>query len=157
MRRYVVIVIAVLILAALACGQSNVGEKVDVQESAPTSTPGVQTYEIGDVISIQNHTIVLNSAEIEGDVLKANFSIENVGQDEVLVSSMIDFEAKADDGTKLVETYGSDCSPSLGGSVLSGDKLKGPICWEGLETDTARIYYRPDFLGKGAIVWEISK
>lgn len=157
MKRYLLAVVAVLVLAGIACGGSNVGEKVDTQPSEPTPTPGVQTYAIGDVIKIQEHTIVLNSVEIQGNRIKANFTIENTGTEEFTVSSLMDFEAKADDGTKLTEGFGGDCSPTLGGSVLSGDKLRGPICWDGLQADKARIYYRPTLFGKGAIVWDVAR
>ena len=149
MKQHIWAVVAMLVLAALACGQPNIGEKVDVRESTPSPTPGVQTYAVGDVIEVQSHTIVLNSVEVQGDRIKANFTIENKGSDEIRVSSLTNFEAKADDGTKLVEAFGGDCSPTIGGSVLSGDKLRGPICCQKASASACNSRYhaaRPRWL-----------
>ena len=35
----------------------------------------------GSIIKVEDHTIVLNSAEFEGNVLKANFTIENMSSE----------------------------------------------------------------------------
>jgi len=153
----VLIAIVVLVLAALACGGDNTGEKVDEREAAPTATPGVETYGVGDVIQLKDHTIVLNEATIQGGALQANFTIENIGTDDLAVSSMLSFEAKLDDGTKLDQAIFDCPSSGLDGSVLSGDKLKGWICWSGASSSPVKIYYRASLLGSGAIVWEVAK
>jgi len=157
MKTYQAALIAVMVLAlaALACGGSNTGEKVDEQEPAPTATVGVETYAVGDVVKVQDHTIVLNEASIQNNMLQANFTVENTGTDELAVSSLMSFEAKLDDGTKLEQEIFDCPSSGLDGSVLSGDKLKGWICWSGATSTPVKIYYRPSMLGSGAIVWEI--
>ncbi len=153
---YPLLAIAALIIATLACGGDNTGEKVGESETLPTSAPPqVQVYQMGDVIQVGEHTIVLNSAEFQANVLKANFTIENKGAEEMNVSSLMEFEAKDTEGTKLEQEW--DCSPSLGGGVLSGDKLKGDVCWSGAATDVIKIYYRSELFGSGAVVWEVKK
>ena len=48
--------------------------------------------------------------------------------------------------------------PELDGKVLSGDRLRGNICWAGARTeDGIKIYYEADLFGEGAIVWEIKE
>ena len=149
--------VAVLIVLVLACGSDNTGEKVAT--SAPGATkapPQLETYSIGDVIKVEDHTIVLNSVEMSVGRLKANFTIENNGSEAETVSSLMSFEAKNDEGERLEQDI-FDCSPDLGGTVLPGDKLKGNICWEGTLTDKIRIYYEASLFGSGAVVWEVNK
>ena len=157
-RRVVLLcVVALLVVSVLACGEDNTGQKVDEVDTGPTSTPvTLQTYGVGDVIQVQEHTIVMNSAEISGGQLKANFTIENNGAEEITVSSLLSFEAKDDEGTKLDQEI-FDCGSSLDGSVLAGDKLKGDICWSGATTSSCKIYYEAELFGSGAVVWRVEQ
>lgn len=120
-----------------------------------TDLTGVTTYKVGDVVEVQTHRITLNSAKILNNILKANFTIENNGTEDLTVSSLMSFTAKADDGTKLeIEIFDCDGS-SLDGTVLPSDKLKGNICWKTGGAKTANIYYEDSLFGSGAIVWSI--
>jgi hypothetical protein len=154
------IALTVLIIAALACGSSdsNSGQVVGNATTAPTSAPvQLQTHAVGEIIQVENHTIVLNSYEFQDSTLKANFTIENLGSEDLNVSSLLSFTAKDTEGTKLeMEIF--DCgTSSLDGTVLPGDKLKGDICWSGANTDTIKIYYEASLLGSGAVVWAVTK
>jgi len=158
-RTMIYMVLAVLVGVSLACGSTSPGGQVvstSANQSTPTN-PQVQTNNIGDVIQTGSQYITLNSAQIIGSSLQANFTIENKGADSLTVSSIVSFEAKSNDGTKLnLEIF--DCpSGSLDGTVVSGDKLKGNICWSGLTTDSAKIYYTPNILGDTVIIWEVKK
>jgi hypothetical protein len=154
---YPLIAFVILVALTLACGESNTGEKVGEQGESPTSPPPtVAVYTVGDVIKVGDHTIVLNSAEFEGNMLKANFTIENKGAEEINVSSMLSFYAKDSEGTKLEQEI-FDCGTSFDGKVLPGDKLKGDICWSGAATDSIKIYYEAELFGSGAVVWEVTK
>jgi len=151
--KHVLFGIAVLVALTLACGgSSNTGTKVDEVDIETPAPVKLVTYGIGDVIEVSGHTIVLNSAEITAGRLVANFLIENKGSEEMAVSSLMSFEAKDDEGTKLTEDW--SCSPSLGGTVLGGDKMKGNICWENASLPL-KIYYEADLFGSGAVVWRI--
>ena len=117
----------------LACGTVSSGGQV-ISTANPNGQPAptvaqVQTQNIGDVVRTGTQYITLNSAQITGNLLrKANFTIENKGTDSLAVSSIMSFEAKSSDGTKLDQDI-MDCpSGSLDGTVLAGDKLKGNIC-----------------------------
>jgi hypothetical protein len=102
-----------------------------------------------------HHTIVLNSVEFTGGVLKANFSIENSGSTDLAVSSMISFGARKRDGSSLQQEY-FNCGSSLDGSVLPGDRLRGDICWKGANPgDGVKLYYESNFLSSSAIVWVV--
>lgn len=151
--------ICALIVTSLACGSSNSG--VQVGTSVPSAASAVpvqaQVYHMGEVVQINQQTIVLNSAQISGNELQANFTIENKGTEDLNVSSMLSFEAKGNDGTKLEQDIFNCTSGGLDGKILPGDKLKGNICWKGVATDTVKIYYTADVFGSGATVWEVSK
>jgi len=115
----------------------------------------VDIFKVGDVVQVNKHTIVLNSATIEGNVLKANFTIENQGDSDITVSSMLSFSARVRDGSGLERDI-VNCGSSLDGDVLPSDKLKGDICWSGASAGAGiRIYYRADLVGQGAIVWTV--
>ncbi len=162
------IYIATFILFALACVCSSqtpsatpqkVGDNTTVPNAAPT-TPAIQIYKIGDVIQVGTSTVALNSASIDAsNVLHANFTIENQGSKDLNVSSILLFEAKGSDGTKLEQEI-IDCeSGSLDGTVLPGDKLKGNICWHGVMTDSLKIYYQANLFSssQSTVIWEIKK
>jgi hypothetical protein len=97
----------------------------------------------------------LNSAQNQGGILKANFTIVNKGSSDLNVSSLLSFDSKDNDGTKL-ESAMFDCgSSSLDGKILAGDKLKGDICWKSTSLAPFKIYYTAKLFGSGAVVWEV--
>ena len=149
---------SLLLAAALACGRTNSGVQVGTSAPAATSAPPpAQIYHVGDVIQMNDHTIVLNSAQIVGSVLQANFTVDNTGAQDVNVSSIFSFDARLPDGTKLEQELYNCPAGHFDGKVLPGDKLKGNICWKGVATDAVKIYYTPNLFGSGATVWEISR
>lgn len=154
-------VLVVLVAVALACAGSddgNSGEVVGNATQVPTSPPAqAQTHAVGEIIQVQDHMIVLNSYEFQDNLLKANFTIENRGSEEITISSLLSFSARDNQGTQLeIEIF--DCgTSSLDGSVLPGDLLRGDICWSGASTDTVKIYYEASLLSSGAVVWEVSR
>ena len=151
---YPLLALTFLIIATLACGESSTGEKIGESEAkSEESAPKLETFEVGDIIKVQEHIIVLNSAKFSGGKLTANFTIENKGDDDVIVSTMLDFEARSDDGTTLDEAI-FDCDSGLGGTVLPGDKMRGNICWKNAKPP-CKIYYTAELFGSGAVVWQV--
>ncbi len=154
--------VAIFVLACV-CGSTpdtveKIGEVTQASDTtAPqaTSAPAFEIYKAGDIITTGQTNITLNTAEYRGNVLYANFTIENISNEEVSISSLLLFEAKSDDGTKLEQEI-FDCETSLDGSILPGDKLKGSICWSNATTNTAKIYFSPLFSGQ-TIVWEVTR
>ena len=119
------------------------------------SAPKIEVFHIGDIVQSQDHSIRLNDLEYQGNILIADFSIENFSDSDVDISSMLSFSAKKEDGTLLEAEY-FDCGTSgLDGKVLPGDRLRGSICWTGASAeDGIKIYYEANIFGEGAIVWE---
>jgi hypothetical protein len=125
-----------------------------VEQPVSQSVDTTNTYNVGDVIKINNSTVTLNSADIKNNLLKANFTITNGGSENVNVSSMMSFSAKAPDGTILEQEY-FDCGTSLDGTIIPGDKLKGDICWKTGGLSPIKIYFVDDLWSSGATVWSI--
>ena len=130
----------------------GVAEEINTDSSV---TPQIEMFQVGDVVQAQDHTIRLNNLEYQGNILVADFTVENLGNSDVDLSSMLSFSAKKDDGTLLEAEY-FDCGTSrLDGRVLPGDRLRGSVCWAGAAPeDGIKIYYEADLFGEGAIVWE---
>lgn len=149
------LVLLALVTAAIACGSSNTGEVVGQSTSATDVPPTAQRYAVGDVIRVQDHTITLNSAEVVGSTLKANFTIENTSTAEINISSLLSFSARDSQGTQLQQEIFDCGTSSLDGSVLATDKLRGDICWATTAYAPFKLYYEASFLGTGAIVWEL--
>jgi hypothetical protein len=134
----------------------------------PTSTlPGssyVQTSNVGDLVLAGTHTITLNSFQVIGDVLQANFTIMNMSSENLTVNPYASFEARDSNGILLDQDTSNCPSAILYGSVLQGGQVTGNICWIGVTTDSCEISYAPmvvggNFVAVGYVValWEIKK
>lgn len=154
-----ILAFCILLLGVLACGSSNTGVAVPTaaDSSATSAPPQQQTFAVGDLVQVQDHTIMLNSATIDStSLMKASFSLENKGTETLTVSSLLSFEVKDNEGSKLEQDYMSCGRSSFDGSVLPGDKLKGDICWKTTAFPPFKIYYQASILSEGAIVWVIA-
>lgn len=163
----IVLAISTLVIGILACGSSS-NAPVSVSTSAPQPVepadpepepppaPALQTYDVGDLIQLNDQTIVLKGFEITPDGwLKANFTIENTSAASLNVSSILSFSSKDNEGSKLeIEIFGCGSS-SLDGEILPTDKLKGDICWKTTGYPPYKIYYEANLFGTGAVVWQI--
>jgi hypothetical protein len=130
----------------------NLPAAVEQPTSQPVELPN--TYAAGDIVKINDSSIVLNTAEIKNNLLKANFTITNGGSENVNISSLISFDAKAPDGTVLEQEY-FDCGTALDGTIIPGDKLKGDICWKTKGSTPINVYFIDDFWSSGATVWSV--
>lgn len=163
----VILVSFVLFTLACMCGSSTfetqpvkVGEVTQSSDNVPaeaTTAPAFEIYSVGDIVQTRTLTITLNSAMIQGGILTANFTIENNGTEEEIISTLISFEAKDGDGTEMQEEIFDCGSGSLGGTILPGDKTRGDICFGPIATDTARIYFTPDLFSGQTVVWQVTK
>jgi hypothetical protein len=136
----------------------------EINESIPTSGAQipeidnlvleVDTQSIGTEVSLNGENIILNSAVINNGLLTANFTVRNTGTDELNVSSLISFSARAADGTKLEQEI-FDCGTGPDGSVQPGDLIRGDICWSNASSGT-KIYYQSNLLSSQYVIWVIN-
>lgn len=136
----------------------------EITDSVPPSDiqiPEIETLTIksnlstvGEEIALNGQKIILNSAELNNGILNANFTINNTGTEDLNISSLMSFDARAKDGKKLEQDI-FNCSSSLDGTVLPNDMLRGNICWSGATSGT-KIYYSAGLLSSQYVVWEIN-
>ncbi|HNR01850.1 MAG TPA: hypothetical protein PKK59_04875 [Anaerolineaceae bacterium] len=136
----------------------------EVNESIPTTGAAipeidnlsltVETKGIGTEVALNGETIILNSAAINNGLLTANFTVKNTGTEEINVSSMVSFSARAADGTKLEQEI-FDCGTGPDGSVQPADLIRGDICWKNASSGT-KIYYQSGFLSSQYVIWIIN-
>lgn len=115
----------------------------------------LKSFAKGDVVEINNLTISLVEITIVNGRLTATFLIENIGTEELIISSFLSFDAKDSNGASL-EMDIFDCSPGLDGTVVAGDMLRGSICWIGAAYPLT-LYYDASLFGSGTIVWELTE
>ena len=116
-------------------------------------------YAIGEVVVLQDQSIILNSATFSGDLLTANFSIANTSTTDMLISSLLNFSAKKSDGLRLEQTT-EDCGgigDMLDGGLFAGQKKRGIICYQTGGVTDITIYYVPDPYGLVSVAWEVKK
>lgn len=144
------------------CGKSNSGnagtspsQPVAAAQSQTSQTPSIAgNHKVGEVVQGDGFTVVLNDAQFIGYKLKANFTITNNGTKEMHLS-MLSFDAKNADGSRLKQEIMNCGSSSVGGSVVPGDKLKGDVCWDGAIAPS-KVYFKAELLG-GSTVWEVTQ
>ena len=112
---------------------------------------------MGDVIQFSDHTVTMTDARLSSDVLQTFFTVTNTGSKDVNVSSLISFDARLPDGTKLERDIFNCTGANLDGRVLPGESLKGSICWQGVTGDVVKVYYVANIFDSGATVWEIRR
>lgn len=135
----------------------------EVNESVPPSGAqipeidnlvlSVETKEIGTEVNLNGENITLNAATINNGLLTANFTVTNTGTEELNVSSMISFSARAADGTKLDQEI-FDCGNGPDGTVQPSDLIRGDICWSNASSGT-KIYYSSGLLSSQYVIWII--
>lgn len=113
----------------------------------------VDTQPIGTEVTLNGENIILNTAVINNGLLTANFTVKNTGTEELNVSSLMSFSARAADGTKLEQEI-FDCGTGPDGSVQPGDLIRGDICWSNASGGT-KIYYQSGFLSSQYVIWII--
>ena len=169
----VLIVLGVIIILAALGGGSSEPEKVGDNPGSTVvqtqdNTSGVFT--IGDVVKLNDVYVTLVGVEInngadfftpeDGNVFAlCEFEIDNQSSEELVISSMMCFEAYVDDyatGMSLTATVSTD-KPQLDGSVAAGKKMNGvigyeiPSDWKELE-----IQFTPDFWADKEIIFVVT-
>jgi hypothetical protein len=127
----------------------------------PTDTDGSKSftkgtvYQTGDAVSNNGVIVRLLDAKLDGDLLSASFVAYNGGQKDTTFSSIASFDAKDGEGTKGSYQFMTD-GPSLDGTLLPGDTLRGSLQWK---FDTApsglKVYFSNSLFGGDTITWAV--
>lgn len=142
-----IIIFALVVIGILASmGDDNEPEKVGevtTDVSVPEDT-GETIFRVGEIAELKNVQVTLLSydettgsqwaAPADGNVfVLAEFEIANNTDHDLAISSMLSFEAYADDYTlnySLSALLARDGLTQLDGTIAAGKKMKGWIGWE---------------------------
>lgn len=111
--------------------------------SQPTTAPVASAHhKIGEVVSVdgkwevtftQAHTVAsdtLNQPQKAGNVyLLIDVTMKNISSVQASASSVIQFDLRTPDGTKITETLRTDSTPP-DGNVSAGQQIKGTLSYE---------------------------
>ncbi len=114
------------------------------EDSAQTEKPDQKMVEasIGDKIELESLSLIINSVSVsdgtnEWDRPKdghlyviPDITIENVSNETINISSMMQFTLMDGDGYELDQSIMSDTKGSLDGQIAPGRKIRGEIAWE---------------------------
>lgn len=148
----------------------NVSKTTAVTEENITETADETKtiFGVGDTVEIDDgiEMTILAAGEYKSDnqfitpedgklFYKVDIEITNNSDRDTTISSMVSFEAYEDDYS-IDETYSSGIEDMLSGSVASGKKIKGSLCYE-LNKDwkTLEIQYKPNVWRSKKIVFEL--
>ena len=138
-------------------------------ETTSTNQDGKKTKEfaINEVATVNNTKITINSVkkilkecsfEWDGECSSYNepdndfflvidATIENMGSEELSVSSILSFDLKDTNGEKGGSAMLLDSvSSTLDGSIMSGDKIKGQIAFDVKDSEKYYFYYQDSLL-----------
>lgn len=142
------LVLALFTLVVTTCGEDNT-------RAGTVTLVGV--HGIGDIVPVEGHVIVLDEIELHGDVLRANFTIRNRGDEDLPVSSILSFSAEESGGDDLTLQIFDCGDSSLDETIPPGGELRGDICWSGAIARSFEIHYRASLFSSGDAVWEVAR
>lgn len=139
----IVVVVAIALISAFTGGDDEPKKVGDAQSEKQETEEKKDTFSLGEIAELDGVRVTLTDYKestgsewnkpADGNVfVLVQFEIENNSQEEIAVSSMISFEAYADDYAAnlslgaLVENE----ETQLDGSVAAGKKMKGWIGYE---------------------------
>ena len=102
--------------------------------------------------STKDRDVTLVDAVISGNRIAATFRIENKGNKDISLSSLMDWSAKDGSGQKL--DYDWMCA-DLNGTLLPDDFIKGDICFTGITEMPVKLYYETALWGGETLVFTV--
>src|SRR5699024_4020164 len=169
-------------ISLVACGEAEVKELDNIEEETTNSKDNEdqnenqkdqevaddenKKYEVGDTVEFDGMEITLNEVRIEeggqfdtpenDQFIVANLTVENMTDEEQLVSSIMNIELKDDEGYAYNTTFLTEGTKGqLDGSIESGGKLTGEIPFDVATSETYELNYSY-LLKSGKAIWIIS-
>ncbi len=164
-------VIVIIVIASVAGGGEDepkkVGEVQQENKAEDNAEEKVETVEnnfkVGDIVETEEVKIKYLSAKEHKEkylepkdgymYYRMEFEFENIGDSEVTVSSLIDWECYADDYAMEQSWVGDDI---LDATIGAGKKAKGAIYYE-IPKDAKKVYleYATSYWTEDKIIFEI--
>lgn len=177
----VIVIILILIIAAVAGGKDNKPKKVDnsgqenqasTQKEGSSDAKDQDVFHIGETAELNDVRVTMTNYE-ESDGSEYNtpadgnkfvlieFEIENNSSSDLAISSMVSFEAYADDYSldySLSALVEKGSNQQLDGTIASGKKMKGVIGYEVPEDwKNIEIHFKDNVWSNSKFVFELIK
>ncbi|MDI6600340.1 MAG: DUF4352 domain-containing protein [Thermoanaerobacteraceae bacterium] len=180
LKRLAVIISMLLVFVIVAgCGETATPEKVSDAGAATNQTegvkkdeekaPAVETFKIGDVISIGDYVLTVNSTRTSNgnDFLKPDegntwyiidATVENKSDKPVNVSSLLMFTLSDGEGYSYDQAFGADTKGSLDGELAPGRKMRGELAYEIPESAGGlELIFDADVWGSGQAIVKLDR
>ena len=140
-------------------------------ESTPTQGRGSpstgESLAVGETGDAGDFQITLNSVNRTTDGLLApgagneylivDLTVENVGTNDSVVSSLLNFSVKDADGTSYNQSFTAGVETSLDGDVAANQQLTGQIAYEVPQGSTGLVLYFDPILGGNELQWALDE
>ncbi len=127
------------------------------KEASSQSKPKTQVYGVGETVEVDGLKITVNSSQDTDDADQYNtaanldegntynildITIENDSDEEVTISSALNFEVKDGDGRKASYVLAIRGNGQLDGSILPGDKMTGELVTQAPRDGELNLYFK---------------
>ena len=170
--------LAVFALMAIGSGSSDEPKKVEntaagaTTEAVAATTEAPAAFTVGDTVELSDVVVTfVGMTESKGSdfnkpadgnvYVLCEFTIENKSNEEISVSSMLNFDAYCDDFS-VSQSIGAliekDNKGQLDGSIAAGKKMNGVIGYEvSADFKKMEIQYKPNLFSDKAITFEATR
>ncbi len=171
---WLIVVILIIGIVGGSSGGSDGPEKVGDNRTPAVETtkePEKTEFTVGEIVELKDIVVTLNNVyettgkeffgPSEGNTfIVCEFEIANNSNGDIVVSSLMSFEAYVDDySTSMsITAMTSVDTPQLDGTVAAGKKMRGVIGYEAPEDwSTIEVRFTPDFWSGKDIVFVYEK
>ncbi|MGM1049096.1 MAG: DUF4352 domain-containing protein [Bacillota bacterium] len=146
--------------------EEKTADSEEISNETIAKAPSDQPASIGEALDYHGMIVTVHSVREsngddylkpqEGNILKVlDISVENTGDEELVVSSALSFSLSDDSGEMYMPVVTSDIKQSLDGKLAPGEKLQGEIPYEvSKEVKGLKLTYMIP-LKDGEAVWTI--
>lgn len=148
---------------------------VQIEEAVPTmvvepTKSALQGYAVGEIVKVDDVQIVINEvkevpgtqyfAPDEGNrFISVDLTIENLGSDDFIVSSLMLFALKDDTGQEYsisISGIAASDGKSPDGTIIPGDKLRGQLVYEiPVDASGLVLIFEPNILGSSSVRFDL--
>ncbi len=148
MKKVILLVMAAVLtgLILIGCGDTTPPKKVDPSKpaSSPAEAKKPEVFKVGDSFKLGNLQFTINGVRTsdgskDNSFLKpkdgnkwvyVDVTVQNVGDKQEVVSSMLMFNLKDKDGVKANITLGDGAKGQVDGNLVVRGKIKGELVYE---------------------------
>ena len=157
---------ALFVAAMIMVSACGTGAAEATPTPAITATPGPPKHQVGDKIDFPSQSVTLDSATVEGDILKATFTVTNNSTQPLILTTGIRATYAVSRGDLQPVEVPSKCPGKWTqlDPVKPGETKTGSSCFQGVTSAENIIVTYPDLLagatgGAGAMAaiaqWEV--